>query len=576
MPTISYVLKVDTVDLSGYDVEMHISNAPKTFHLAMATHHEYDDRYWRFIENFRIESAEKFNFIREDSALWRITSSGKDVTIKYRIHLPAFTGNQRPVWRPFLSSTGGLVGDMHSFMYMVEQPKVSSYITFQIPQDWNIATGLSSTNDTKIFYASSAKVLMDCPVLVGKFKSWNFSVKDVLHKIVYWLLPNAISFDTSLLVKNVKKIVQQTVKVFDTIPYKNYVFLFQDGAYGALEHSSSVTIGLPTATFQRDITDMNNEIAHEFFHTWNLMRLRPAEYSELNYGPQEKAAGLWWSEGLSVFYSDLLVRRAKLPVYDSSRTIHLEKLIERYFSNPGNAKISPEKVSLESNAQPGGLGDYSVSVHLLGEVLGSMLDFIIRDATNGNHSIDDVMRKMFQRFSGKKGFYGKDIEQTIKGICNCDIHPFFEDYVYHATPMNFNKYLKLIGRQLNVSWKPAVDDNGKPNPDWQMNIYHPVGDTGFNILIDNPESCWAKAGLHTNDKVVFVNDIAVTGMQTWRNIQRNLQVGDKVSFSIKRSSGIEKITVTVTGYEVASAHITSLKNITTKQEKIFREWNDLK
>ncbi|MGI8581822.1 MAG: hypothetical protein ACR2KX_06495 [Chitinophagaceae bacterium] len=133
---IGYTLKVDTNNLSGFDVEIHITNAPKTFHLAMATHKEYDDRYWRFVENFNVQSSGKINFVRKDSALWRITGDSKDVTIKYRIHLPSFTGTQRPVWHPFLSSTGGMVGDMHSFMYMVEQLHIPSHITFLLPESW--------------------------------------------------------------------------------------------------------------------------------------------------------------------------------------------------------------------------------------------------------------------------------------------------------------------------------------------------------------------------------------------------------------------------------------------------------
>lgn len=570
---INYVLIIDTSDLSGYDVEMHIQNAPKIFHLAMATHHEYDDRYWRFIENFNTQSSQQINFVREDSALWKITYSGKDAAIKYRIHLPGSNISQRPAWLPFLSSTGGLVGSMHSFMYLVEQPNISCNVTFQLPQGWQIATGLQSTNNDKTFYTANAKELLDCPAMVGKFQSWNFLVRGVPHKIVYWWLPNATMFDTSLLVNNIKKIVPQVVKLFDTIPYKNYVFLLQDGAYAALEHSNSVTIGLPGATFERDIQEMNSEIAHEFFHAWNLMRLRPAEYSELNYGPKEKASGLWWSEGLSIFYTDVLLRRAKFPVEDSTRIIHLEKLIESYFSNSGNAKISPEKASLESNAAPGGLGNYSVSVHFQGEVLGAIIDLIIRDATNGKRTIDDVMRKMFRRFSRVKGFYGKDIEQTVKEICGCDVHSFFQSYVYNANTMDFSRYLKLIGQQVNVTWKPAVDDNGKPMADYHMYIDRLVGDSNFIIVITDPQSCWGKADLHTGDKIISINNMPVTNSRAFRNIQRTMQVGDKVSITVSRKSVIKKIDIIVTGFYVPVAHITSIKNITTKQEQIFSAWS---
>lgn len=570
---INYLLRVDTSDLSGYDIEMHIRNAPKTFHVAMATHHEYDDGYWKFVENFRLQNQTPANnFIREDSALWRILVSNNTAIIKYRIHLPAYFQKQRPAWKPFLSSTGGLVGDMHSFMYVVEQPNTPSHITFKIPESWEIATGLRSTKNSKIFYAQNAQTLLDCPALIGKFESWKFTVRQIPHTIVYWPLPGAAQFNKLILVNNIKKITLQTIKLFDTIPYTDYTFLLQDGAYAALEHTNSVTIGIPAETFYRDTVDTNQEIAHEYFHAWNLMSLHPAEYSVLNYGPQEKAAGVWWSEGLSVFYADLLLRRAGLATYDTTRIGHLEKLIERYFSNPGNAKISPEKASLESNAQPGGLGDYNVSVHLQGEVAGAMIDFIIRDATGGKQTIDDAMRKLFNKYSGSKGFYSKNIEQAINNICKCDIHSFFENYIYNAGSMDFNRYLKLIGQQVNVTLKPATNANGKLSPDWQINIYHPAADTGFNILLFNPESCWAKSGLHTNDKVVSINDLPVLNTQTFRNIQRNLQVGDTVNFGVKRGPGIKKIMVIVTGYNEPVAQITFLKNASLKQRKLFADW----
>jgi len=207
-------------------------------------------------------------------------------------------------------------------------------------------------------------------------------------------------------------------------------------------------------------------------------------------------------------------------------------------------------------------------------VIGAMLDLIIRDATNGNKSIDNVMKKMFYKYS-KNGFYSKNIEQAVTEVCNCNIHSFFESYVYNASPMDFNRYLKLIGKQVNITWKLRTDENGKPLPDWQVNVYRPVNDTGFNILIYDPESCWAKAGLHTNDKVVAVNDMPITNTQIFRDMQRKFEVGDTVTFAVKRNSTIKIILVPVTGYNVPVAQITSLKNISIKQQKIFSDWNEL-
>src|SRR5438876_11790775 len=80
-------------------------------------------------------------------------------------------------------------------------------------------------------------------------------------------------------------------------------------------------------------------------------------------------------------------------------------------------------------AEPGALGDYSASTHLQGELLGTMLDLIVRDATNGARSMDDVMRAMLERFSGERGFAGRDIERTVAAVCGCDVRPFFETHV---------------------------------------------------------------------------------------------------------------------------------------------------
>src|SRR6202000_1956644 len=119
------------------------------------------------------------------------------------------------------------------------------------------------------------------------------------------------------------------------------------------------------------------EIAHEFFHAWNLISIQPEEYTGLTYGPQQRSAGLWFSEGMSMFYADLLVRRAALPCEDSTRIAHLEALIGRYYADTGNRVFSPAAVSLAANADPGAMGDYSASTHLQGELLGAMLDILI-------------------------------------------------------------------------------------------------------------------------------------------------------------------------------------------------------
>src|SRR6266404_8904854 len=116
-PAISYKIRVEAADLSGFDVEMRIHGAGDTVRIAMASHPEYDDRYWRYVENLTAESrGVSLRVKSEESALWRVVAPGGDLTVKYHIHLPPQDTPTRAAWKPFLSPTGGLVGDLHSLM----------------------------------------------------------------------------------------------------------------------------------------------------------------------------------------------------------------------------------------------------------------------------------------------------------------------------------------------------------------------------------------------------------------------------------------------------------------------------
>ncbi len=330
-PAIEYKLKVDANDLNSYYVEMQVRNVQDTFQVAMVTHPEYDDRFWRYVEDFSVNvKNDNGKVIRKDSALWQIIAPGGEATLHYRIHLPLAPTGQRAAWRPFLSSTGGLVGGPESFMYVVGYTLAPSHITLELPEGWRAATGLELTHDPFTFFAPSVAALVDGPILIGKFKTWLFAVDQVPHQVVYWPLPKAYDFDTVLFVNSIQKIVQQADDLFGRLPYREYLFLLQDDAYGSLEHCNSVTLGANSSELSKDIKATLAEIAHEYFHAWNLVRIRPVEYGDVSYKTPPLSKGLWWSEGLTMFYADLILRRAGLPVYDSTRIDHLERLISSY------------------------------------------------------------------------------------------------------------------------------------------------------------------------------------------------------------------------------------------------------
>lgn len=574
-PVINYTLYIDSADTSSYRVEMHIQKIADTFQVAMMAHPEYDDRYWRFVRDFNADAKQgKGYIVREDSALWKIITHGNEVTLHYRIHLPVLQDAFRSSWKAFLTSMGGLVGGPHSFMYVVGATLAPSHVTLKIPSSWRVATGLEPTFQANVFFAPSAYVLIDDPIFVGQFKTWVFDVDAVPHRVLYWPVSAAEHIDSTGLVSAIQKLVRQATLLFGRLPYREYTFMLQDGAIGSLEHNNSVTVGIPSFQLGMNMTSTISEIAHEYFHTWNLVRIHPVEYGDVSYKTPPLSKGLWFSEGLTMFYADLLMRRSGLPVFDSTRVKHIETLIRRYLLSPAYALYSAERISLASYGPPGILGDYSASTHLQGEILGTILDLIIRDASNGKCSMDDVMRKMMDKFSGEKGFTSKDVEQAIHAICACNVHQFFLDYVYGHKQIDFNKYLVLIGLQMHVQWKDVLSANNTIAPDLRVYSWQAPGENNVRIGITDPANCWGKAGLHTGDIIKSVNGSAINSPRDFRQAIREAKVGDTVIIQVKKPSGIFSGNVLITGYQQPEVRIVESSRSSAKSRKLFNEWNN--
>src|SRR5438445_13725535 len=134
-----------------------------------------------------------------------------------------------------------------------------------------------------------------------------------------------------------------------------------------------------------------------------------------------------------------------------------------------------------------------------------MLDLMIHEATQGQRSLDDVMRILSDRFTPQRGITGRDIERAMHKACGCDAASFFEAYVRGARPMDFDRYLRTIGMRTQVSWSPALSSDGKPEPDLRIFAVNAAEDSKLRIRITDPSSAWGRAGLHTGDRLVSLD-----------------------------------------------------------------------
>jgi len=400
--------------------------------------------------------------------------------------------------------------------------------------------------------------------MIGSLTESKFRAGGVPHSVVFWSPPGGPAFDAEAIVDNVRKLTEETIRTFGKPPYPRYVFLFQNGALAALEHRTSVNIGLSP-----NLEDFLEEVAHEYVHVWNLMDVRPRERIGVRYRFAEPTRVLWWSEGATIMFADLLIRRARLPGESRTRVARLESLIARYLSSPGYSTLPAELVS-RGDSHHELLGDNSASTHLQGEVISTMLDFKIRDATDGRRDTTDVMRLLAKRFDSTRGIVNSDIENAMAEVCGCETRRFFREYIHGAKQMDFNTYLGLIGLRADIGTTAAVGREGNPAADLRIG---PLSFEGpLKLRIGNPQSTWARAGLTTGDTVESADGITIATWPDFRAWLSKIKIGHRGTLVVARNGATRTVEVPITGYNIASVKIKDLASPTPKQLRLRDAW----
>jgi predicted metalloprotease with PDZ domain len=276
---------------------------------------------------------------------------------------------------------------------------------------------------------------------------------------------------------------------------------------------------------------------------------------------------------LTLFYADLLLRRANLPTAEGSRIEHLQHRINSYFNSAGNYRVSPEKVSLAEYAPWGMLGDYMGNTHLQGELIGTLLDLHIRKATGNKKNIDDLMRWMMIHYGGRIGFEVRDIQRGAEQLCNCSLQSFFKEYISGKKPLPFNDYLSQLGYSMQLQWKDATDEQGNKVPDmriwaWQKNNAGPV-----RASVNDPTGIWANAGLHTGDYILSVNGQPVLTGRNFYDIINTAKYGDTLKLTTSTKNGRKSFPVHFTGYKKAEVKLVPFVRPTLQQQQNLQSWN---
>jgi predicted metalloprotease with PDZ domain len=335
-------------------------------------------------------------------------------------------------------------------MYVPNRRAEDTQIAFQdVPGGWNIASELAAGPQPASFVAASYDTLVDAPVEAGKFDESNFESGGAEFRVIV----DAASWNHGRLENSLRRITAYELQLMGGAPFHAFTFFFHIGTEaavgaGGMEHANS------TAIADTSIEGAAAVAAHEFFHVWNVKRIRPQSLEPVDYTKEQYTRALWFAEGVTNTYSAFALERtglwSKRQFYDD-----LASQIERVESHPAHEWQSAEESSLDAwfeKYDAYNAPDRSISYYDKGQIIGDMLDLAIRDATDNHKSLDDVLRLMNEKYGKQGKFYDEtgDIRAAVEEIAGKSFEDFFRRYVSGVDEIPYNDFLAGAGLQLKT------------------------------------------------------------------------------------------------------------------------------
>jgi len=419
--------------------------------------------YANNVENFEvIPDGGEVKWEKISPNTWRVnTGSSKSLKVIYDVKAT------RPfVATSFLDSTRGYIIPASMFFHVAGKIKDPVTITVRPYSVWkNIATGLSQVAGKPFtFTAPDFDVLYDSPILVGNLEELpSFNVKNISHRFIAY---KPGEFDRTQLMNDLRKIVVNASEMMGDIPYSHYRFIGIGPGAGGIEHLNSATVSFNGSRLKDRGTyvKMLHFLAHEYFHHYNVKRIRPIELGPFDYDNGSRTNSLWVSEGLSVYYEYMITHRAGLSTVEELLNAFKGNIVA-FETKTGKLyqTLAQASYGTWSDGPFGRTNDTvvrTISYYDKGPVVGLLLDFKIRNATNNKKSLDDVMRMLYNEYYQKKqrGFNEVELREVIEKVAGTDMTELY-DYIYTTKELDYKKYLGYAGLAVDDKFNIIKKEN---------------------------------------------------------------------------------------------------------------------
>lgn len=386
---------------------------------------------------------------------WRVATQGATrVIVAYKLLC-----NGRSVTTNWVSADLLVLNGAAAFITLAESVRRPHEIRLELAPQWKrLASGLEVApgGNPNHLLAADYDTLVDSPIVAGDLSVREFIVAGSKHQLVD--AGDFKKWDGQRGVQDLEKIVRETARYWGRLPFKRYVFLnvFRPGG-GGLEHSNS-TLLTSSPNMTTPALRWLSFVSHEYFHAFNVKRLRPVEISTFDYEQPPNTSSLWVSEGLTTYGADLVLARAGLCNANEFLSL-LSSHITSLQNSPGRLKQTLAQASLDVwNSGTSGVGrdtNNLVSYYVKGPVVGFLLDAKIQRATGGQKSLDDVMRLAYKRYSGARGFTPEQFRQTAEAVGGIDLKEPFRKWLDSTEELDYTEALDWFGLRFAEADQPA-------------------------------------------------------------------------------------------------------------------------
>ncbi len=386
---------------------------------------------------------------------WEVQCNGTaSYTVFYEVY--AF---ELPVRTPFLDNTHGFVAGAGVFMYTEETRnqlgvlKIYPHASFKkvstalAPADFKSEPGCQS------FVFKDYDQLVDSPIEIGNQQEFSFMAAGVRHRVAMY---GEANYNIAELQRDMAKVVEAATAVFGSNPNQDYLFIVHNvtDGQGGLEHLNSCVLSVSRWSYTgSNYLGFINLVAHEYFHLWNVKRIRPIELGPFNYDQECYTSLLWVMEGITSYYDELLLLRAGF--YTKADFLNkLQSQINYVEGSPGS-RVQPVAHAsfdawIKAYRPNENSSNTTMTYYSRGAVIGAVLDAYLIQRSKGKQSLDGFMQLLYQKYALdlKRGFSETEFEQELANYCGEDLHAFFTQYVNGTAIIPYQKYFEPMGLKV--------------------------------------------------------------------------------------------------------------------------------